>query len=73
MPSYSYASPPLLPGVDYSDHLNYWNEGYPAFMITDTAFQRNPNYHLATDTYETLDYGRMAKVVEAVYAVTQQR
>jgi len=73
LPVYSINAPPLLPGVDYSDHLNYWNEGYPAFMITDTAFLRNPNYHLATDTYETLDYGRMAKVVEAVYAVTQQR
>ena len=42
-------------------------------MITDTAFMRNPNYHLAGDTYEKLDYVRMAKVVQAVYAVTQQR
>ena len=41
-------------------------------MVTDTAFFRNKNYHLASDTYETLDYGRMAKVVQAVYAVAQQ-
>ena len=41
-------------------------------MITDTAFLRNKNYHQASDTYEKLDYLRMAKVVQSVYAVTQQ-
>jgi Zn-dependent M28 family amino/carboxypeptidase len=72
LPVYSINAPPLLQGIDFSDHLNYWQEGFPAFMVTDTAFNRNPNYHLAGDTYEKLDYGRMAKVVQAVYAVTQQ-
>ena len=72
LPVYSLNAPPRLQGVDYSDHLNYWHEGFPAFMVTDTAFFRNKNYHLASDTYETLDYGRMAKVVQAVYAVAQQ-
>ena len=72
LPVHSINAPPILQGVDFSDHLNYWNEGYPAFMITDTAFLRNANYHLAGDTYEKLDYERMAKVVLAVYAVTQQ-
>jgi Zn-dependent M28 family amino/carboxypeptidase len=73
LPVYSINAPPLLPGIDFSDHLNYWHEGFPAFMVTDTAFMRNRNYHLAGDTYEKLDYRRMAKVVQAVYAVTQQR
>jgi len=41
-------------------------------MVTDTAFMRNKNYHLAGDTYEKLDYGRMAQVVQGVYAATQQ-
>ena len=72
LPVYSLNAPPRLQGVDYSDHLNYWHEGFPAFMVTDTAFFRNKNYHLASDTYETLDYGRMAKVVQAVYAAAQQ-
>lgn len=71
LPVLSINAPPLLPGVDFSDHLSYWSEGFPAFMVTDTAFMRNPNYHQAEDSFETLDYGRMAKVVQAVYAVTQ--
>lgn len=71
LPVYSVNAPPLLPGIDFSDHRNYWQEGFPAFMVTDTAFMRNQNYHLAGDTYDKLDYGRMAKVVQAVYAVTQ--
>jgi hypothetical protein len=33
------------PGVDFSDHRAFWKEGYPAVMIADTAFSRNPNYH----------------------------
>ncbi len=60
-------APRFVPGVDFSDHLNYWDAGFPAVMVTDTAFYRNPNYHLATDTHETLDYTRMALVVEQVY------
>ena len=62
---------PIIPGVDFSDHSNYWNEGFSALMITDTAFYRNPNYHAAGDTADRLDYVRMAKVVQGVYAVTQ--
>lgn len=65
---YSINAPRLVPGVDFSDQLNYWNAGYNAVMITDTAFYRNPNYHTAQDTAEKLDYKRMALVVEGVYA-----
>ena len=71
LPVYSINAPPLLQGIDFSDHLNYWHEDFPAFMITDTAFLRNKNYHYASDTYEKLDYERMAKVIQGVYAVTQ--
>lgn len=60
-----------MPGIDFSDHRSYWSKGYPALMVTDTAFYRNPHYHRAGDTYDTLDYGRMAKAVQAVYAVIQ--
>lgn len=68
LPVYSINAPRSIPGVDFSDHLNYWNEGYDALMITDTAFYRNPNYHTFMDTPETLDYERMASVVAGVYA-----
>ncbi len=66
---YSINAPPLLAGIDFSDHLNYWAHNMPALMITDTAFLRNKQYHLAGDTYDKLDYTRMAKVVQGVYAV----
>lgn len=71
LPIYSINAPPFVPGIDLSDHRSYWDEGYPALMVTDTAFYRNPHYHQASDTYDTLDYRRMAEVVKAVYALTQ--
>jgi Zn-dependent M28 family amino/carboxypeptidase len=52
-----------------SDHRNYWHYGYDAAMINDTSFLRNPNYHLKTDTIDTLDFSRMAQVVNGVYGV----
>lgn len=72
LPVRSINGPANLPGIDFSDHLNYWREGFPAFMVTDTALMRNPNYHLPGDTFDKLDYTRMAIVVQGVYAVTQQ-
>jgi Zn-dependent M28 family amino/carboxypeptidase len=68
LPVCSINAPSFVPGVDFSDQLNYWNAGYDALMITDTAFYRNANYHTAHDTLEKLDYKRMAMVVEGVYA-----
>jgi Zn-dependent M28 family amino/carboxypeptidase len=62
------SAPPSLPGVSLSDHRNYWEAGYPAVMITDTAFYRNDNYHTESDTPDTLDYKRMAMVVQGVHA-----
>jgi hypothetical protein len=52
--------------LDASDQRNYWNHGWPAVMITDTAYERNPNYHTARDTAETLDYEHMARVVDGL-------
>lgn len=68
---YSLNAPRFVPGVTLSDHASYWEAGYPALMITDTAFFRNPNYHAPTDTPETLDYARMAQVVDGVCAAVQ--
>ena len=50
-----------------SDQRNYWNFGYDALMINDTSFMRNLNYHEPTDTIDTLDFEKMAAVVDASY------
>jgi Zn-dependent M28 family amino/carboxypeptidase len=68
LPVHSINAPRWIPGVDFSDHVSYWDAGYAAAMITDTAFYRNPFYHTARDTPDTLDYRRMAMVVQGVYA-----
>ncbi|MFM2048023.1 MAG: hypothetical protein RI955_569, partial [Bacteroidota bacterium] len=62
-----FTAPTLLSGIDFSDHLNYWNFGFSALMITDTSFFRNKNYHESTDKMETLDIKRMAKVIDGVF------
>ena len=56
----------LIPAVRLSDHAPFWDAGYPALMITDTSFFRNPHYHGSTDTLETLNLDFMAKVCEGV-------
>ena len=61
--------PAAIPGVDFSDHRNYWRHEIPAVLITDTAFLRNPGYHRAGDTIDKLDFEKMASVVEGVFAV----
>ena len=68
LPVHSINAPRWVPGVDFSDHASYWDAGYAAVMITDTAFYRNPHYHTARDTADTLDYARMAMVVQGVHA-----
>jgi Zn-dependent M28 family amino/carboxypeptidase len=68
LPVYSINAPGSIPGIDFSDQLNYWESGYDAVMISDTAFYRNRRYHTPQDRADTLDYKRMAMVVEGVYA-----
>jgi len=65
-PAEKLAAPALLPGIGWSDQLSFWREGYPAAMVTDTAFHRYRHYHQPTDTPEKLDYGRMAQVVQGL-------
>lgn len=59
-------SGPVSVGTDLSDHRNYWAAGYPAVMVTDTAFLRNFNYHTPGDLPSTLDYPRIAQVVDGL-------
>lgn len=71
-PSQGIAAPALLPGVSWSDHRSFWIHGFPAFMVTDTAFYRNPYYHTPEDTPNTLDYEKMVYVVRGIYEVIKQ-
>lgn len=68
LPVHSINAPGFIAGVDFSDHLNYAREGFVGMMVTDTAFYRNKAYHTREDTWDRLDYLRMAKVVDAVAA-----
>jgi hypothetical protein len=61
-PSEGAALPASVPGVGWSDQWSYWQQGYPAVMVTDTAPFRYPYYHSARDTADRLDYARMARV-----------
>lgn len=62
-PAHGLAAPAHTMGVTLSDHSSYNRHGYPALMITDTAFMRYPYYHTAQDTPDKLDYASMARVV----------
>jgi len=68
-PSEGLVAPDKLFSVGWSDHWAFWQAGYPAIMITDTAYLRNPHYHLPSDIPETLDYDRMARVAEGLKRV----
>jgi Peptidase family M28 len=69
IPSEGAALPGFIPGVSWSDHWSFWQHGYPALMITDTAPFRYPHYHLSTDTPDKLDYDRFALVVSGMEKV----
>lgn len=56
----------FIPGVDFSDHWSFWHMGFPAVMVTDTAFYRYPHYHSNSDTFEKLDYRCLAAAVEGI-------
>jgi len=56
----------VLPAVRFSDHASFWDNGFKAVMITDSAFFRNPHYHLPSDTMDKLDYQFMAELVESL-------
>lgn len=70
-PSEGAALPAFLPGVGWSDHWSFWQEGYSAVMLTDTAVFRNPHYHHATDTPDTLDFERLARVATGIERVVR--
>lgn len=66
VPVESLTSVSAVPGVDLSDHRSFWEMGYPAVMVTDTAFYRNPNYHSEHDMIDTLDFNSMADLLKGL-------
>lgn len=51
-----------IPATRLSDHAAFWDCGYPAMMVTDTAFLRNPHYHQSSDRVDTLDLDFMTHI-----------
>ena len=72
LPAKAFAAPTFVGGIDLSDHRNYWRLGYDAVMLTNTAFYRNHQYHLAGDTVDRLDIRRMGLVVDGLYRAIVQ-
>ena len=68
-PLRSAAVPSRIPGVGWSDHWAFWQAGYPAMMITDTAPYRYPWYHTAEDTPDKVSSERLAHVVDGLEQV----
>ncbi len=65
-PSQGGAVPEAIPGVGFSDQWSFWQEGYSAAMVTDTALFRYPHYHEADDTPDKIDFDRLARVVRGL-------
>jgi Zn-dependent M28 family amino/carboxypeptidase len=69
-PLFSICLPEMIHEIRLSDNSSFWDQGFPALMLTDTSFLRNPHYHMASDLPETLDYERMAEVTRGVVGGT---
>ena len=72
LPLFSIVLPEKISEIRRSDNSSFWDQGYPALMLTDTSFLRNPNYHRQSDTPETLDYTRMTEVTLGVAAAMKR-
>ena len=61
----------VVPESRLSDHAPFWDRGYPALLVTDTAFLRNPHYHRPSDTVETLDLPFLARVTRGLISAIE--
>lgn len=64
--SESLIAPEFIPGITWSDHWSFWQEDWPAIIVTDTAYMRSPHYHQKSDLPATLNYEKMAQTVTAL-------
>lgn len=72
LPLFSICLPEKIHDIRLSDNSSFWDQNYPALMLTDTSYLRNPNYHLESDTPDTLDYERMTEVTLGVAAAVRR-
>ncbi|MGE0759044.1 MAG: M28 family peptidase [Pirellulaceae bacterium] len=66
LPLWTLCLPEAIPEIRLSDNSSFWDQGYPALMITDTSFLRNPHYHRSSDRLATLDLRRLAQATNGV-------
>jgi len=71
-PSEGVAAPAWLPGIGWSDQWAFWEQGYPAVMVTDTAPYRYPHYHKLSDVPDQVDFDGLARVVDGLAAVVEE-
>jgi len=71
-PSEGAILPGAITGLGWSDHWSFWQEGYPAIMVTDTAPFRYVYYHTPEDTPDKIDYERFARVVAGLQRVVAE-
>lgn len=71
-PSEGGAFPEVVTGINWSDHWSFWQQGYPAIMVTDTAVFRYPYYHGPKDTPDKIDYDRLTRVVSGLQPVISE-
>ena len=68
-PSEGVAAPAWIAGIDWSDHGSFWQKGYPALMVTDTALFRYPHYHSDEDLPKYINFDYLARVVTGLNAI----
>lgn len=61
--------PSSIQGVGWSDHWSFWQQGYQALMITDTAPFRDPHYHTEEDTVDKIDFEKLSRVTNGISKV----
>lgn len=63
---------PKVPGADWSDHLSFWNAGFPAVMVNDCMEREDDAYHTKRDRPDRLDFSRMARLIKGVRAAIER-
>jgi Zn-dependent M28 family amino/carboxypeptidase len=72
IPSEGGIAPEFMNGIGWSDHWSFWQVGYPAIMVTDTAIFRYPHYHKTTDTIDKIQFDALAHVVSGLEHVIKE-
>jgi hypothetical protein len=71
-PSLGGISTDYIPGIGWSVHWAFSQQGYPAVMITDTALFRYKHYHLPSDTPDKIDYAKLARITKGMERVVRE-